>query len=335
MKRVVGLILLALGVMMLVLAPMLKWYVLPNAAKTPLDQYTEATADVNFKQLLDPAKVAAGDKDPYFRDVEATQYIYVRGDVAAAEQPDAKEQDLTIFDYFMRVNRNDNGDLVTASSARYPFNRVNSELADCCGASVNDEPVNMVGSIAPVKWPFYMEQKDYEIFNSTLLGPQTFKFEREEEMFGVPTWVFYSEVPPTEVASLEVPAASLPGAKKNAEGNAELAEMYSSKSTYWMEPVTGQIVKGESSEYTTYDLNGEPKLVKADYVGVSGDEESAKEIASLAGLVKTIGTTAPLVLLVLGLALIGIAAALLRGGKGGDDSASDAAPEPVAADSND
>ena len=64
MKRVVGLILLALGVAMLVLAPLLKFYVLPSAAKTPVDQYTESTSDVQFEQLLVPSLVAAGDPDP-------------------------------------------------------------------------------------------------------------------------------------------------------------------------------------------------------------------------------------------------------------------------------
>lgn len=324
MKRVVGLILLALGVMMLVLAPMLKWYVLPNAAKTPLDQYTEATADVQFKQVLNPTKVAAGDKDPYDRDFEATQSIYVRGDVAAAEQPEAQEQDLAIFDYFMRVNRNDNGELVTASQARYPFNRVDSQLSDCCGASVNDEPVNMTGSMVPVKWSFNLEQQDYEVFNATLKGPQTFKFEREEEVFGIPSYVYYSEVPPTKVGELEVPTAAIPGEGKNAEGNTTLDEMYSSKSTYWMEPQTGQILKGESSEYSTFDSEGEVKLIKADYTGVSGDEESAKEAASLGNLVKMIGSTLPLVLLALGVILAGIALALLRGGKGDAGSAGSA-----------
>ncbi|MCU0295857.1 MAG: DUF3068 domain-containing protein, partial [Candidatus Nanopelagicales bacterium] len=149
MKRVVGLILLALGVMMLVLAPLLKFYVLPSAAKTPIDQYTESTADVTFRQLLVPAKVAAGDPDPYDRDVAATQSIYVRGDVPAAEQPEAQAEDLAVFDYFMRVNNNDTGELITASTARYPFDRVSSELANCCGASVNDEPVDMTGSVMP------------------------------------------------------------------------------------------------------------------------------------------------------------------------------------------
>jgi hypothetical protein len=259
--------------------------------------------------------VAAGDKDPYDRGVEATQYVYVRGDVPAAEQPEAESQDLAVFDYFQRVTNNDTGDLITAGTARYAFDRVSSELVDCCGASVDDEPVNMAGQILPVKFPFDVQQQDYEVFNTSLKGPQTFTFEGEEEQFGINTFVFKSTVEPSEVGSLEVPASALPGAKKKAEGNSTLSEMYSVESTYFIEPVTGQIVAGESSEYTTYDLDGEPKLVKADYTGTSGTQESADDIAALAGQVTLIGTTLPLILGVLGIVLLVIGLLLLRGGK--------------------
>ena len=320
MKRVVGLILLALGVLMLVLSPLLKFYVLPSSAKTPLNTYTEATADVQFRQVLNPDKVAKASNDPYDRDFQATQYIYVRGDVPAAEQPDAKSQDLGIFDYFMRVNRNDNGELVTASQARYPFNRVTSELANCCGASVNDKPVDMTGSVMPVKWGFNLQQQDYTIFNATTKTGETFSYKGQEEVFGVPTYVFYNEVPPTKTGTLEVPTKALPGEGKNVQGNTKLDEMYSSKSTYWMEPLTGQIIKGESSEYTTFnDKNGKEQLVKADYTGVSGNQEAASESAALAGLVKLLGSTLPIALAILGIILIVIGALLLRGGKGKDD----------------
>ncbi len=318
MKRVVGLILLALGVMLLVLAPLLKFYVLPSAAKTPVDQYSESTADVNFRQILNPQKVAAGDKDPYDRDVAATQYIYVRGDVPAAEQPEAKSQDLAVFDYFMRVNNNDTGDLITASTARYAFDRVSSELVDCCGASVDDEPVNMAGSVMPVKWAFDLQKQDYQVFNTSIKGPSTWAYQGEENVFGINSYVYNTEIPPTKVNTLEVPTSAIPGEGKNAEGNTVLDEMYSVKSTYWMDPVTGHVVKGESSEFTTYDLDGEQKLVKADYTGVSGNQEAADDIAALAGQVKLIGSTLPLVFGILGIVLAVIGFLLARGGKKDD-----------------
>ena len=314
MKRVIGLILLALGVMMLVLAPLLRFYVLPSAAKTPVDQYTESTSNVVFEQLLDPTLLAAGDSDPYKRGVEATQFVYVRGDVPAAEQPEAQSQDLAIFDYFQRVNDNATGELITAGTARYAFDRVSSELVDCCGASVDDEPVNMTGSILPVKFPFNVEKGEYQVFNTSLKAGTPFQFQGEEEKFGINTYVFKNEVPPTNVGTLEVPTSAVPGEDKDAEGNTVLDEMYSVVSTYWIEPVTGQIVAGESTENTTYDLDGEQKLVKAIYTGTNGTQEGADDIAALAGLVTMIGSTLPLVLLVLGLVLLVIGLLLLRGG---------------------
>lgn len=314
MKRVVGLILLALGVMMLVLAPLLKFYVLPSAAKTPVDQYSESTSNVMFDQKLNPAKVAEGDPDPYDYNIEATQFVYVRGDVPASEQPEAQSQDLAVFDYFQRVTDNATGDLIDASTARYAFNRVSSELADCCGASVNDEPVNMSGSILPVKFPFNVQQQDYQVFNTNILTGATFTFAGEEEKFGINTYVFKNEVPPTKVGTLEVPTAALPDAKKNAEGNTELDEMYSVVNTYWIEPVTGQIVAGESTENTTFDLDGEQQLVKAIYTGTNGTQEGADDIAALAGQVKLIGSTLPLVLGVVGIVLLVVGLLLLRGG---------------------
>lgn len=314
MKRVVGLILLALGVMMLVLAPLLKFYVLPSAAKTPVDQYSESTSNVMFDQKLNPAKVAEGDPDPYDYNIEATQFVYVRGDVPASEQPEAQSQDLAVFDYFQRVTDNATGDLIDASTARYAFNRVSSELADCCGASVNDEPVNMSGSILPVKFPFNVQQQDYQVFNTNILTGATFTFAGEEEKFGINTYVFKNEVPPTKVGTLEVPTAALPDAKKNAEGNTELDEMYSVVNTYWIEPVTGQIVAGESTENSTFDLDGEQQLVKAIYTGTNGTQEGADDIAALAGQVKLIGSTLPLVLGVVGIVLLVVGLLLLRGG---------------------
>ena len=314
MKRVIGLILLALGVMMLVLAPLLKFYVLPRAAKTPVDQDKESTSNVVFEQLLDPALVAAGDSDPYKRGVEATQFVYVRGDVPAAEQPEAQSQDLAIFDYFQRVNDNATGELITAGTARYAFDRVSSELVDCCGASVDDEPVNMAGSILPVKFPFDVQQTEYQVFNTSTKTGVPFAFQGEEEKFGINTYVFTNEVPPTKVGTLEVPTSAVPGEGKNAEGNTVLDEMYSVTSTYWVDPVTGQIVAGESTENSTFDLDGEPKLVKAIYTGTNGTQEGADDIAALANQVKLLGSTLPLVLLVLGLVFLVIGLLLLRGG---------------------
>ncbi len=122
------------------------------------------------------------------------------------------------------------------------------------------------------------------------------------------------------MGELEVPTSAIPGEDEDAEGNTVLAEMYSVVSTYWVDPVTGQIVAGESTEDTTFDLDGEPVLTKANYTGTNGTQESADDIAALAGQVTLLGSTAPLVLIVLGIVLLVIGLLMLRGGKSESDS---------------
>ena len=64
----------------------------------------------------------------------------------------------------------------------------------------------------------------------------------------------------------------------------------------------------------SFDLDGEPKLVKAIYTGTNGTQEGADDIAALANQVKLLGSTLPLVLLVLGLVFLVVGLLLLRGG---------------------
>lgn len=315
MKRVFGLIFLAVGVMLLVLAPLLKFYVTPSLAVAPLDQYSESLADVSFAQIVDPVKLASGDPDPYERDFEATQYIFVRGDVPAAEQPEAEENNLAVYDYFMRVDNNDTGDLVTSSTARYAFDRTTSELDDCCGANVNEDTADFSG-ILPVKFPFFAEQTDYQFFNSTIKAPAPAVYQGEEEKFGINTYVYQLTIPPTPIASLEVPTSAIPGQKKNAEGNTKLVDTYSTTATYYVEPTTGQIVYGESKEYSTINTeDGEELFVKADYTGRSNEEAAAagaESIQSDADALNMVGSTAPLVLGLLGILLLVIGLLMLR-----------------------
>lgn len=317
MKRVIGKILVALGVLMLVLAPLVKFYVLrPSPAKVPVDQYSESQSDVVFELLLDPAALAEGDPDPYKRGVEATQYAFVRGDASASDQPEAKSQDLAIVDYFERINDNDTEELIDASKARFAFDRASSELVDCCGASVNDEPVNMGGSIVPVKFPFDVQQQDYQVFNTRLQAGTTFTYAGQEEKFGMNTFVFKNEVTPTKVGTLQVPTSLVPGEDEEAGGSTVLDEMYSVVNTYWIEPVTGQIVAGESAEDSTFELNGETKLIKAKYTVTSGTQDGADDIAAQAAPVRLLGWVSALVLGFLGVTLVLVGLLLLlRGGK--------------------
>ncbi len=316
MKRVVGLILLALGVMMLVLAPLLKFYVLPSAAKTPVDQFTESTSNVVFEQLLDPALVAKADPDPYKRGVEATQYVYVRGDVPAAEQPEAKSEDLAVFDYFQRVNDNATGDLITAGTARYAFDRVSFGTAELLWCErrrrtgrhdgqhpAREVPVRRAAAGLPGVQHLAEGSADGDVPGR---GGEVRDQHLRVQVRGPAHHGRRTRGPDRRAAR---------GEEERRGQHASSTRCTPWSRTYWVDPVTGQIVAGESTENTTFDLDGEQKLVKAIYTGTNGTQESADDIAALANQVKLIGSTLPLVLGVLGIVLLVVGLLMLRGGK--------------------
>ena len=83
-----------------------------------------------------------------------------------------------------------------------------SELVDCCGASVDDEPVNMAGSILPVKFPLDVQQTGVSGLQHHQDGRSLLRSRARSEKFGINTIVFTNEVPPTKVGNLEVPTSA-------------------------------------------------------------------------------------------------------------------------------
>ena len=55
MRRVIGLVLIGLGVAALVAAPLLKWYAAPRLLKAPLDQFSETVSEASDVTYLDIA----------------------------------------------------------------------------------------------------------------------------------------------------------------------------------------------------------------------------------------------------------------------------------------
>ena len=112
---------------------MLKWYVAPKAAVAPLNIDSTTTATGTIIKKLNPSKISQF-PNVYDENIPAIQTRYTVGDVQAAEQEEAKSQNLAIYNTFYRVNPASNpGELLLASQARYAFNRNTSQLVNCCG----------------------------------------------------------------------------------------------------------------------------------------------------------------------------------------------------------
>ena len=326
MKRGVGLVLVGLGVFLIVLGALLRFTVVPAVAKAPLSP-GESTGGVT---QTDQTGVAARLFDPSTlserTDVPLTVTRFTRGDVPASQTDEAKAADLAIYDTFQRVEDNA-GVVILASTARFAFNRVTSEMSNCCGANLDGENVEMSG-IVPLKFPMFTQPQNYPYFDTSLNDTVDAVFQGEEEVEGLKVYRFLVSVPPTQTGTLEVPG-SLVGSPLP---NFVAPRFYSNELTMWVEPSTGAIVKGESAQLQTLrGPDGTDKVVILDAVIGTTPEEATAGVdfaKTQAALISLLNNTVPLIGVILGVILLIVGILLVVTGRkqqGGSHSSTTAA----------
>ncbi|MFD0665962.1 DUF3068 domain-containing protein [Thermocatellispora tengchongensis] len=192
---------------------------------------------------------------------------------------------------------------------RSAFNKYTGEGVNCCGANIDKEPVQLSGQI--YLFPFNVEKKSYQVFNSTTGKAYETKFVGEEVVNGLPVYKFQQTVPPTKTETLTAPGDVI-GLEDS--GEVQVDRVYDGVNTYWIEPVSGSPVKQEQQRHEVLKTqDGVERSVafvataKMTPETVSDLVESAKEAKSQITLLKT---TIPLVLLVVGLVCV-VAGAVL------------------------
>ncbi len=313
MKRAIGLILVGLGVFLLVLAALLRFTVVPAVAKAPLSPgentngVTQTDQSGVAAKLFDPATLTER------TDVPLKVTRFTRGDVPASQTEEAKSQDLAVYDTFQRVEDNA-GVVVLADTARFAFNRVTSEMVNCCGANLDGENVDMSG-IVPLKFPMFTQQQTYPYFDSSLNESVDAVFQGAEEVEGLPTYKFLVTVEPTQTGTIEVPG-DLVGSPLP---NFVAPRYYSNILTLWVEPTTGAIIKGTSDQLQTLrGPDGTDKVTILDAVIGTDPAQVTKgvdEIRPLSSLIGLLNTTAPLVGAILGIILLVVGILLLATGR--------------------
>lgn len=338
MKRVFGSIILGLGVFLLVLAPMLMFYVAPKLAVAPLDVDSVTTGTGVMIKKLNPAKIADF-PNIYDTNFPIKSTRYTRGDVQASEQEQAKKDNVAIYDTFSRINEAEGAQtLLTASTSRYAFNRVNSQLVNCCGANVADQTVNFTG-LMPLKLPFNVGKTTQNVWDDTLGTTIPYEFVGEEQLYGHTVYKYAAKVPPTQVAGdkpfITLPAKTLglPGT-----GDVDLYAYQSYDNTYLAVPATGELQGGGQHQVQTLRVKGSDQDVATVFdADVKGDTSQAAvdKAFQTADMLTLIKGTVPLVSAILGIILIIVGFLMVRrpkaaaGATGGGGSS--AAPVAAAA----
>ncbi|WP_328871156.1 DUF3068 domain-containing protein [Streptomyces sp. NBC_00287] len=188
-----SLILLGLGTFLLVLAPMLAWYVEPRAAVNPIDIDTTAVYK-GTGSVFDTEKIETVPN----RTITVTQRV--RGNVAESEDSGNAVWDvITTVDTDKSLPAEDPHDALDYVPHRWVMDRKTTRPVHCC-----EEKPHIEGE-AYLKFPFDVQKRDYRWWDNTLGGTVTMSYRGTKEIQGYTGYRFTATVPATKTGTRLVP----------------------------------------------------------------------------------------------------------------------------------
>jgi hypothetical protein len=222
-----------LGVALLVMAPVLRFWVAPQLVRAPLDiDVTLKAGGTNF-QYLD---AQAGQVVPITVDITR----HIRGDVAAGNH------DVAVYDETLCLTRDDENQhpgclrddprIIANYQDRIAFDRVSGYAvngAKCgasgteeCHAAVDGEPTDHEG--LGYKFPMHTQKKDYVYFDTVSRKGWPIVYKGVDQKQGLEVYRF-------EQTITDAPAMT----------SGIFPSLYSNIRTLWVEPATGVIIHGQ------------------------------------------------------------------------------------------
>jgi DUF3068 family protein len=244
MRKIVGLVLLGLGVFLIALATALPTFVYPRVAKAPADpdQYVVATGE-GLTVLLAQSLTDGGVRVLTNQSVTVTRRV--RGEV----RPDAKraEGDNVFYRLAFRTEvANQKNGLLNAYVEGGSFDGRTGLSNNCCGDYVSQDPTDVVGE--PIrhegiqfKFPFDTRKKSYPFWDVNVKQAMTAKFDGTEQVKGLTTYRFVQPIKDIVISRTKVPGSLL---GLPAQPSVTADRVYSTTRTLWVEPYTGAIIKG-------------------------------------------------------------------------------------------
>ncbi|MER6162217.1 DUF3068 domain-containing protein [Streptomyces sp. NPDC001868] len=235
MRRRAGLILLALAVFFTALSPLLRWYVFPNLAKIPANQYQEMVLEAKDATLLDYGTMTA-------RTVPKVTIVQtLKGDVEASEKIEkTTDRDVVVWDGLSYVQGPD-GEMVSRIPERYIFDAHTQQPVHAEGEMVDGDPVKREG--LEFKWPFLTEKRDYEYFDAQARITAPIHYKGTQDFRGVEVYYFEQTIPWTKVPFPRV--MPVEGITRETVAGTGTTRWYTTVRKFWVEPATGAPVYGE------------------------------------------------------------------------------------------
>lgn len=280
--RRLGLVLVGVGVFLLALAPLVKFYAAPALTKTPLDLYSTSVSTGTATYFNFELRQEVGPTD-----VISTRTV--RGDVEAGDAGTG------VYDSFSTIEDvGENEGTITASTERFALERVTAESVSCCDESPPHSGLT-------IKFPFSTEARDYTLWDGTALDAYPVVYVGTDDIEGLEVFEFTQTIGPIVLRQLTVGGDQVGDPEG---GNVEADVIYRTDKRMWVEPDTGIIVNGTQTASQTVEYDGQ--VIINGLVGEFGfSEDQVTENAEFArsqrNLLGLVNVTVPLMALIVGL----------------------------------
>ncbi|MEU2787364.1 DUF3068 domain-containing protein [Streptomyces sp. NPDC007100] len=238
-----SLVLLGLGVFLLVLAPLLVWYVAPRAQRTPVD-VDVTTVFTGTGSYFDTGALRTRNGQ------EITITRHVLGDVAESERSGRAVWDVsTTVDTPVTLALKDPRKAFQWTLERWVTDRRTNAPVHCC----KEAPTRFEGD-AYLKFPFDVQRKTYRWWDNTLGAAVPLRFAGTKRIQGYEGYRFTGTVEPTRTGSRQVPGRLVgrPG-----QGQVQAEEWYANSGIELVvDRRTGRIVNASISPHKTLRAPG-------------------------------------------------------------------------------
>lgn len=322
MSKRLGVILSGVGMFLLGVALLARFYAYDQLAVVPLDQDTVSVSEGPGATIFDIAS-----QQEITVDLVSTRNVV--GDVPASEEAsDELGQDVAVWETL--VYTDEPGAVVSADNPprsstfdRVAFDRHTGEAVTCCdtftSTTVDDNGDEVRNTIdfegQYFKFPFQTEQKTYQFWDGSLGEARDIEFQETETIEGLKVYRFEQQIEPTTVGNIDAPASFF---GIDEEGDVTLDRVYSNTRTLWIEPETGVIIRGQEDQLAVAEYEGEQVATLTDVViGYNPDtiSENVDTYSALATQLKAIRIWVPLGGGILGLLLLVAGLVMLRRGR--------------------
>ncbi|MFE9438169.1 DUF3068 domain-containing protein [Streptomyces sp. NPDC006602] len=307
-----SLILLGLGTFLLVLAPLLAWYVEPRAAVNPIDIDTTAVYH-GTGSVFDTERVET------VPDQRITVTQRVRGNVADSERSGNAVWDVTTtVDTDKSLPAADPHDALEFIPHRWVMDRKTTKPVHCC----RETPY--IEGEAYLKFPFDVQKRSYRWWDNSLGSTVTLSYQGTKKVQGYTGYRFTGTVPPSKVGTRLVPG-SIVDQPNRPQVLAE--EWYSNHGVELVvDQATGRVIFAQTGPRRTLRAPGTKKdaVVLLDSRNIAFTTATQKEAVRQAdrdsGQLRAVGETLPIGAAVAGFVLAAVGGVLVVRGRNRPES---------------